>query len=193
MNNTITYTAVETDEEIQQILELQKRNLPQNLTPEQVSSQGFVTVIHSFDTLKKMNDTEASIIAKAGDRVIGYLLAMTTEAKADIPVLIPMFTEFDKVVYHHKKISGYNYIVVGQVCIADGWRGQGILDDCYKAYRKHFQSRYDFAITEILQTNKRSLKAHKRIGFESVHIYPDSKGNEWNIVLWDWQNKVDNS
>ncbi|MDQ6844664.1 MAG: GNAT family N-acetyltransferase, partial [Bacteroidota bacterium] len=86
MNNTITYTAVETDEEIQQILELQKRNLPQNLTPEQVSSQGFVTVIHSFDTLKKMNDTEASIIAKAGDRVIGYLLAMTTEAKADIPV-----------------------------------------------------------------------------------------------------------
>ena len=145
----IVYTTAKTNEEILQILELQKSNLPQNLTDEQIATQGFVTVNHSFDTLKKMNTTEQSIIAKDNDRVIGYLLAMTAESKNDIPVLIPMFDAFDNVVYNNKKISEYKYIVVGQVCIAEGWRGQGILDNCYAAYKKHFRDKYDFAITEI--------------------------------------------
>jgi hypothetical protein len=184
----IVYTTAKTNEEIQQVLELQKSNLPQNLTSEQITTQGFVTVNHSFDTLKKMNSIEQSIIAKDNDHVIGYLLAMTGESKNDIPVLIPMFRIFDNVMYKNKKISAYNYIVVGQVCIAEVWRGQGILDNCYSAYKKCFRHKYDFAITEILDKNKRSLNAHKRIGFETVHSYPAPGGGEWKIVLWDWRN-----
>ena len=95
----IVYTTAKTNEDILQILELQKSNLPQNLTDEQKATQGFVTVVHSFDTLKKMNTMEQSIIAKDDDRVIGYLLAMTRESKNDIPVLIPMFDIFDNVMY----------------------------------------------------------------------------------------------
>ena len=185
----IVYTTAQTDEEIVQILELQKKNLPQNLTNEQITTQGFVTVDHSFDILKKMNTTEQSIIAKNNDSVIGYLLAMTREARNDIPVLIPMFEAFNNVVYNNKKISEYKYIVVGQVCIAKAWRGQGILDDCYTAYKKHFRNKYDFAITEIHIKNKRSINAHYRIGFNSIHIYQDPKGDEWNVVLWDWRNE----
>ena len=185
----IVYTTAKTNEEILQILDLQKSNLPQNLTDEQKATQGFVTVIHSFDTLKKMNSIEQSIIAKDDDRVIGYLLAMTGESKNDIPVLIPMFNAFDNVMYSNKKISEYKYIVVGQVCIAEAWRGRGILDNCYTAYKKHFRNKYDFAITEIHIKNKRSINAHYRIGFNSIHIYQDPKGDEWNIVLWDWRNE----
>jgi hypothetical protein len=180
------YNPMQTDEEIRQVLELQKLNLPGNLTPEQIASQGFVTVVHSFDTLKKMNDREQSIIAKDNNQVVGYLLAMTPESKSDIPILIPMFKEFDEVIYKEKKISNYKYIVVGQVCIALGYRGKGFLDECYQAYREHFKSKYDFAITEIHDTNQRSINAHKRIGFQTVHIYNDVDGNKWHVVLWDW-------
>lgn len=42
----IEYTTAKTNEEILQILELQKSNLPQNLTDEQKATQGFVTVLH---------------------------------------------------------------------------------------------------------------------------------------------------
>ena len=183
----IVYTTAKTNEEILQILELQKSNLPQNLTEEQITTQGFVTVNHSFDTLKKMNIIEQSIIAKDNDNVIGYLLAMTRKSGNDIPVLIPMFNAFDNVMYNDKKISGYKYIVVGQVCIAEGWRGKGILDNCYTEYKKHFSDKYDSAITEIHVKNKRSIYAHERIGFDTIHIYQDPKGDEWNIVLWDWR------
>jgi len=183
----IVYTTAKTDNDVRQIIELQKSNLPQNLTKEQKNSQGFVTVVHSYETLKKMNDAEASIIAKDDEKVIGYLLAMTNEAKSDFPVLIPMFKAFDEVVYNGKKISSFNYIVVGQVCIADGYRGKGILDDCYNAYKNHFRNKYDFAITEIHKTNLRSIKAHARIGFELAHRYKDPNGDEWEIVILDWR------
>lgn len=189
MNQSINYTTSKTDEELRQILELQKINLPQNLTEEQKATQGFVSVIHSFDTIKRMNAREQSIIAKDRDHVIGYLLAMTRELKDDIPLLTPMFNAFDKVIYGNKKISEYKYIVVGQVCIAEAFRGQGILDKSYVEYKNHFRDKYDFAITEIHHSNKRSLKAHARIGFETIHIYKDPMGDEWNIVLWDWRNE----
>jgi hypothetical protein len=183
----MVYTTAKTNDEILQVLALQKINLPQNLTAEQKATQGFVTVIHSFQALQKMNSIEQSIIAKENEQVIGYLLAMTPASKNDIPVLMPMFKAFDNVVYRDKKISGYNYIVVGQVCIAEGWRGRGILDECYAEYRRHFSDRYDFAITEIHVTNKRSIHAHKRIGFNTVHTYRDPAGDEWEVVLWEWR------
>jgi hypothetical protein len=183
----IVYTTAKSDNDLQQIIALQKSNLPQNLTEDQKDSQEFVTVVHSYETLKKMNDTEASIVAKDGEKVIGYLLAMTNETKNDIPVLIPMFNAFDQVIYNGKKIAAFNYIVVGQVCIADGYRGKGILDDCYSAYKNHFRDKYDFAITEIHKTNLRSIRAHERIGFELVHSYNDPNGDEWEIVILDWR------
>ncbi|MEP6583094.1 MAG: GNAT family N-acetyltransferase, partial [Ginsengibacter sp.] len=137
----VAYTTVKSDEEILQVLDLQKNNLPQNLSDAEIKSQGFVTVVHSYEILKEMNDIEASIIAKNGDDVIGYLLAMTKHSGNDIPVLIPMFEVFDNVIYDSKKISVCNYIVVGQVCIAKEWRGQGILDDCYLAYKEYLSDR----------------------------------------------------
>jgi predicted GNAT superfamily acetyltransferase len=184
----IEFTTSQTDDDLLQILALQKANLPKNLTPGQMASQCFVTVNHSFETLQKMNATEQSIIARANGQVIGYLLAMTSAAKDDIPVLVPMFHAFDNILYRQKKISEYRYLVVGQVCIDEAWRGQGILDSCYAAYKEHFKSKYDFAITEISLKNARSINAHRRIGFSTVHIYTDPEGHEWDVVVWDWQN-----
>lgn len=182
----ITYTTVKSDEELKQILELQQRNLAVGLTPEQIVSQGFVTVAHSFQDLYTMNEIEAHVIAKDNDRVIAYLLAMTARSRFDIPILVPMFKLFEQIDYAHKKIIDYKYLVVGQVCVAEGYRGKGILDACYATYRDCFKHKYDFAITEIATRNQRSINAHKRIGFETVHEYGAPNGEQWSVVLWKW-------
>ncbi len=179
-------TTSQTDQDLQQILDLQKRNLTQALSQEEIDREGFVTVNHRLEDLKKMNSFEHSVIAKEDNIVVAYLLAMTKKSKLDIPVLAPMFEVFDQVAYREKKISEYNYLVVGQVCVAKEFRGKRILDECYRAYKERFQTKYDFAITEISQKNIRSMKAHQRIGFETTHEYRDSNGIDWNIVLWDW-------
>lgn len=182
----IEYTTSKTIEDLEGILQLQRSNLAVNLTPEDISSQGFVTVVHRLSDLQNMNNIQQHIIAKDGDKVIAYLLCMTAAAKADIPVLVPMFEMFENILYKGKKISAYHYIVVGQVCVANGYRGQGVLDKCYAAYKKELGNKYDFAITEIADRNQRSINAHKRIGFKTVHEYTAPDDEAWHIVLWDW-------
>ena len=182
----ITYTTSTTDKDLEQILQLQKQNLAANLTAEQIASQGFVTVSHRFEDLKKMNGIEAHVIARDNDRVIAYLLAMTDQARFDIPVLMPLFDKFEQLSFQGKKVANYRYIVVGQACVAEGYRGKGILDACYAAYRDYFKNKYEFAVTEIATRNQRSLNAHKRIGFETIHQYVASNGEAWSIVVWKW-------
>jgi L-amino acid N-acyltransferase YncA len=181
----ITYTTSKSITDLAGIIELQKINLPSNLTEEEIAKEGFVTVVHSFDALKKMNAIEQHVIAKDADKVIAYLLAMTSQSKTEFPVLFSMFENFEKIAFRGKTLSDYHYIVVGQVCVAKGYRGQGILDNCYAEYKKQFKGKYDFAITEIATKNQRSVNAHKRIGFTEIHRFI-AGDVEWSIVIWEW-------
>lgn len=187
----INYTKATTSKDLEGILALQKANHAIRLTQEEIQSQGFVTVVHSYEQLEKLNDIENHIIARDNDKIAGYVLAMTQQSKSAIPVLVPMFKLFENIFYKNKKIADYNYIVVGQVCIDKEYRGKGIFDKCYSAYKKHFDNKYDFAITEIASTNLRSLNAHKRTGFKEIYSYPNADNTEWIVVLWDWK-KTDN-
>ena len=183
----ITYTTSKTDTDFSEIIGLQKTNLLSQLTEKEMQEQGFVTVVHTLDDLKKMNNYEPNLILKDKNKTVGYLLAMTKNSRLDIPVLIPMFELFDKIYFMGKAISEYNFIVVGQVCIQKDYRGMGLLDKSYVAYKDYFKDKYDFAITEIATSNKRSINGHKRIGFREIHKYTDSKNIEWSIVIWNWK------
>lgn len=188
----ITYTTAQTKADLEGILALQKANLTRNLSPEDIKSQGFVTIQHSYQQLAKLNEIEAHLIAKDGDRVIAYLLAMTAASKNDIAILDALFESFDKLEYRGKKISDYKYLVVGQVCVDKDYRGQGVLDACYAAYKQFFGQKYDFAITEIARHNIRSLRGHQRIGFKEIHTHQEEEENptEWVVVIWDWSKEI---
>ena len=183
----IEFATSKSRDELLGILNLQKKNLSDALTKDEIISQGFVTVNHSYDQLKNLNDIENHIIAKDNGKVIAYLLAMTQQSRSDIPVLVPIFERFEKISFLNKLISDYNYIVVGQVCVDKSYRGKGILDNCYAAYKNQFANKYDFAVTEIASTNLRSLNAHKRVGFLEIDTYHSHNKTEWRIVLWDWR------
>jgi hypothetical protein len=119
----IIYTSAKSDNDLEGILALQKANLPSSITKEELQSQGFVTVVHSLDDLRKMNEIESHIIAKSDDKVIAYLLAMTSASKNNIPILKPMFQMFDSIDFNGNSVSSYQYIVVGQVCVDKYFRG----------------------------------------------------------------------
>ena len=185
----IVYTTSQNDNDLAGILDLQRNNLASNLPREEIQSQGFVTVLHRLEDLREMNAIEQHIIAKDNDTVVAYLLAMTEKSKFDIPILIPMFEAFETIQYKNKTLSEFNYIVVGQVCVDKKYRGQGVLDKCYELYINTFRRRYDFAVTEIATSNQRSLSAHKRIGFNTIHEYIAPNGETWAIVLLEWPNQ----
>ncbi len=152
-----------------------------------MESQGFVTVEHSFDIMKTMNEAAPSIIATSDNVVVGYNLAMLRQFRNLIPVLVPMFDMIDELEYHGKKLKDINYIVCGQVCVAESQRGKGVFQGMYQYYRHIYSSDYEVIITEIASLNHRSLRAHAKVGFATLHTYRAPDGVDWDIVLWEWQ------
>ena len=183
----ILYSLAKDSSDLQGILDLQKANLKSELTAESIEKEGFVTVSHTFEELYQLNVIEKHTIAKVGETVVGYALAMNEKSRTDIAVLAPMFDLFDNLVYKNKLVSQYNYMVVGQVCVAKNYRGQSIFDKLYENYKLQHQQNYDFAITEIAVSNIRSRKAHQRIGFDEIHFFTDCYGIEWVIMVWDFR------
>ena len=182
----ITYSIVQTEEELKGILNLLERNLVTVLSDEEEKKEGFLTVAYSYADLKRMHETEPGTIAKENNEVVAYLLALDSTYKADFPILKPLFDLFEKINYGGKLISAWHYLVIGQACIDINYRGKGILRKIYDAYSKQLRGKYDFAISEIATRNLRSMNAHKRIGFIPIHEYTGPDGVQWTVVVLDW-------
>ena len=188
MSGPIELTTVSTPDEVFEILELQAANHPSALTAQTMSSEGFVTVRHDASVLRRMNDAAPAVIAKAGSRVVGYALVMPREFAADVPILRPFFDRLDTLSWNGVPLRGNpRWFVMGQICIADGYRGIGIFDGLYRTMAGTYGDRFDFTVTEVAARNLRSLRAHARVGFRPLHVYLDATtGEEWHVIALDF-------
>lgn len=179
-------TTVSTTHELEQILALQQLNLRGVHDAAQEKEQGFVTVTHSLEKLQQMHRLEPGIIVKDGDLLAGYALVMPQECSSIIPELFPMFEGCKKLHYQSKPLSDYQFYVMGQICVAAGYRGKGVFDMLYHKHREVLAHKYDFVITEVATRNTRSMRAHERVGFQLLHTYRDEL-DEWAVIIWDWR------
>ena len=177
----MNYGVANTDNDLLQILDLQAINLPSNISEEEAQSQGFVTVHHDFDLLKKMNAPYPHIVARDSDRIIGYTLVMLRSFEKEIPVLIPMFQQIDAIIFDNKKLGNAKYFVMGQVCIDKAYRGRSIFAGLYNEMKKRMSPFFEYIITEVDKRNIRSLRAHEKVGFKNVLEYSTEK--DWVILL----------
>ncbi|HYG37501.1 MAG TPA: GNAT family N-acetyltransferase [Cytophagales bacterium] len=188
MTTSVSIELARTDEDLEQILNLQKINHVENLTSLEKEVNGFVTVKHDIELLTKMNNTAPQIIAKENDTVVGYALVMFEEFGEMIPVLTPMFDMINQLNYNGKPLATYSYYVMGQICISEAFRGQGIFEKLYLKHKEIYSGKFEFCLTEVSVRNTRSMKAHEKMGFRTIHTFRD-KTDEWNILLWDWQTR----
>lgn len=176
----IIYKRVDSNEELGQIIELQKINIPTSISEHESKSEGFVTVHHDFEILKTMNGKCAHIIAKSGSKVIGYALCMLKEFKENIEVLKPMFQQIYKCLNKNK-----TYLVMGQICVDKAFRKRGVFRGMYDFMKQEMSSKYDMIITEGDEKNTRSLNAHYAVGFKLLYSYNSSQ-QDWALLVWDW-------
>jgi len=177
---------VNNSDELQQILKLQEENLLNNIDNAEMQSQGFVTLHHSLAILKQMHSLAPSAIIKDSEKVIAYALTMLRECRQLMPDLEPMFALLDKLSWNNKPLNDYRFYVMGQICIAKDYRGQGLFEKLYQHHKKIYQARFDLFITEISNRNPRSQRAHEKAGFKKIHTHHD-KLDEWVVVCWDWK------
>lgn len=186
---TPRFTTVTTPHEVEQILALQARNHRDTVDATTALRDGFTSVRHDPAVLHAMNRAFPSAIANAGDTLAGYCLMMPQTFRDQVPILRPMFDLLDRLAWRGTALAGNpRWFVMGQVCVAQEFRGQGVFDGLYEALRHAYRDRFDFTVTEISQRNGRSLRAHRRVGFETLHVYRDAAADEtWEVVVWDWR------
>lgn len=161
---------VKDDGELEQILDLQRRNLA-------FSKDGFVTVRHSIDVLRALHDSMPGVVARHRGSVVGYALSMPREACTLVPVLEPMFRRLDSLA----ALAARRWYVMGQICIDQDWRARGLFDRLYCEHRSRYADRFEWLVTEIAMRNPRSRRAHARVGFVEIDHYHDDT-NEWSVV-----------
>lgn len=179
------FSRIRDEEDLRAILEIQAKNLARDLPREEKEREGFVTVRHTFEILAKMNALCPHVVILKGERVVGYALSMLPQFRYEVPELSFMFDRIDQISYGGCPLGDQNYIVMGQICIDKSCRGQGLFSRLYDAFHK-FNGSFTYCVTEVAAENVRSMRAHSKVGFVTVDRHPDEDGNQWNIVLWDW-------
>lgn len=187
----VEFSIASADHHFDQIIQLQKDNHQKHLTSEQQNMGGFLFAEHTIDVLKKMASKMPQVIAIRNGEVIGYNLAMDLSMQNDLPMLAPMFQQFEKSVYNGRPLKAYSFMVGGQVCVDERFRGLGILNYLYQHTKILVRNRFRLCVTEISSRNTVSLKSHQKMGFQLTDSYHDGK-ELWNIVVWDFERKEDN-
>lgn len=179
-------TRVTNAQELLGIQQLQAENLRKHIDAAEAASQGFLMAEYSLEFLNAMHQAAPSIIAKDGEKVVGYALVATQDIRDEHDLLADLFNTIDQTQFEGNTLKNASYVVVGQLCVAKDYRGQGLVQQLYGHFRKCLEDQFDFCITDVAQANTRSLKAHKKTGYQVIDTLSYG-GIAWDIVLWDWR------
>lgn len=182
----LTPKLVTTDQEIDQIVTLSKANLVTNLSADTKAREGFVTWVYTPESLKAIHTVIPSVIVKDGDTLAGYALSLSPACVDIYPPMASTNNLVSALMYKGRPLGQQKIYYCGQICVAEAFRGQGVVNMLYQFHREHFSPQFDLLATEISTANPRSLKAHQKTGFELIATHRDEM-DQWDIVLWDWK------
>src|SRR5262245_45302781 len=181
----ITITVASSDQQLEEILTLQRRYHARTVSKAAQSREGFVFAEHTLPLLRRMATQSPQAIALSEGHVVGYCLSLPLTLRTELPSLAPMFEEFGRCVYRGRPLPEHRFVVGGQVCVDRAYRGQGLMARLYGQLRTSLSPHCDLCVTEIATRNRVSVRAHERMGFEVISRYSDAR-EEWVIVAWDF-------
>ncbi|MFZ6025254.1 MAG: GNAT family N-acetyltransferase [Bacteroidota bacterium] len=177
---------VSTKEQIHQIAELSSINLRSVVDEHTKVDQGFLTWEYTTRLLEAMHDFAPSVIASYNNQVVGYALTATHAMSEVHKEMKVMLNNLSTLTYLGRPMNDYRFYMMGQICIAKEHRGKGLFEKLYQHHRTVYGNQFDFLLTEVSTSNHRSMRAHEKVGFKTIHTYHDHM-DEWNVVVWDWK------
>lgn len=172
--------------EMERISALNTLNRKSLLDADTIRMQGFVTWAYPVKLLEGMHSYAPSVIAAEGDQLAGYALTAPLECASIHPELASLLEKMQVVRYQGRPLTDYRHYIMGQLCVAEAYRGQGVVELLYQFHRQQFAPRYELMVLTIATANTRSIRVHERIGFQEVHHFEDHHG-AWKAYVWDWR------
>src|SRR5260370_196390 len=180
----LTAKLVTTDNEILQIGALSNANLSTNISAEIKAKEGFVSWVYTPEILETLHAVAPSVVVMDGDTLAGYALTLTPECLEVYPAAAATYAHASTLIHNERPVGEQRFYLMGQICVAEPYRGQGIVGLLYNGHRQFYSPHYDLLLTEISVANPRSLKAHQKVGFHVIDTHHDPQGH-WDVVLWD--------
>lgn len=177
------------DDEVAMILALNRANHRSVLSDDEKRDAGFLTLLYTESMVRDLQRYMPTVIVKDGDVVAGYAHALPPSEGSKInPHLQAMADQVNPIVLDGRPLSDYRYYLMAGICVHADYRGKGVFQMLYDGHRQFYGGRHEMLITDISVSNARSMRAHERTGFRTIHKYRDQQ-DEWQVVMWDWRKR----
>ncbi len=162
-------TRIATQNDIPGILSLQERYLFRNLS-ETERKKGFVTTPFTIPQMEEILQQDGLFVAEnKANEIIAYAFAGSWNYFSQWEIFNFMVDRFPQLSFHGKEITTTNSFQYGPVCIAEEYRGKGLLNQLFEEMRITLLKRYPISITFINKVNVISEKAHtKKLGWKII-------------------------
>ena len=172
-------------DDLESIRSLQKANHFSSVDDDHKAEEGFVSVETSIEMLYQLNEDIGIYVAEKAGRIVGYELPLNLQHASQIPLLEPFIARFKTIDYDGKKVSDYKWVIEGQILVAKGEKGQGIVEALHEQFINGLKEKYDLIITEISDQNPRSLHVHtNKLGLKVIEEYA-ADGRNWYVLAQD--------
>ena len=168
---TLQFTSAQA-KNLADILSLQQENLVQKRSLEDIRKEGFVKVVHSLHSLKKICGSYShSIALDEKNKVVGFALVMLKECRNEIEILKLIFNLVDTLTLDNTRLQEARYFVMGQISIAKVVRKQGVFSKLYAHLIERTKTDFDYIITGI--SSKTTLHS-KHILLLGLNLYANT-------------------
>lgn len=170
---------------------LLEKKYHQNSISEEDKPGGFITTFFSENKLKKLIEEEKGLaVACDGDRVVGFVGAVSWQFLRTWSVFHPMINDLPNIKYKNTLLSVDNSYQYGPACIDKDYRGTEVLPNLFECSRLLMKDRYPILVTYVNQTNQRSFQAHSRkLGLDVVKQF-EFHGNRLFVLCYDTSKKT---
>ena len=168
--------------DINGIIDLQKSNLYDNLSPDE-RKQGFVTTPFSECHLHELMAERGVFVAEEQGKIVGYAMAGTWQFFSRWPIFPFMVSRLGSV--PGGLIIPDKSFQYGPVCIDSRLRGSGLFPVLFEEMRRELRARFPVAVTFINRVNERSYNAHTRkLGMTVIDTFEFS-GKNYYMLSFD--------
>lgn len=177
-------TRVATESDIDEILELQSRNLYTKLS-EAERAEGFVTTPFTVEQIKALLTQPGVFVAEKQGRVVGYAFAGNWDFFSQWAIFPYMVSRFGQLKFQGTQITVGNTFQYGPVCIAQTLRGSGVFPQLFETMRSSFSARFPIGLTFINKANPRSLAAHtQKLNLEIIDEFEFNGNFYYGLGFW---------
>jgi hypothetical protein len=178
----ITRVAIESD--INEILELQARNLYTNLS-EIERAEGFVTTPFTVEQIKALLSQTGVFVAVKEESVVGYAFAGNWDFFSRWAIFPYMTSRFPQLKFQGTQITVDNTFQYGPVCIDQTLRGSGVFPQLFETMRSSFSAQFPIGVTFINKANPRSLAAHtQKLNLEIIDEFEFNGNFYYSLGFW---------